>query len=229
MKQSGKKAISIILCMIVLFTLVACGKEKESSEKDPKASDTVGAEDKKKESKEGASDMEKLLDEYKEQLPNVCKAAKHEIYINVPNYQPIEEGYTQMFVMHQSRYVAFTSVVKGKYITLEDAHKAAIDKLIQNIDTYCSPQKLNITTSEKVTINGIEMLRYEGTMACGIDTPYEAYTVGYTFIMDGIPCNLTGSVIDYEQSEELKKEIKDNVEASIKTLRTEKIWDVWCY
>lgn len=43
----------------------------------------------------------------------------------------------------------------------------------------------------------------------------------YSFIMNGIPCNVIGSVIDKSQSPEMIAEMKATVEAMIKTVRSE--------
>ena len=51
--------------------------------------------------------------------------------------------------------------------------------------------------------------------------PY-AYVVGYTFIIDKIPCNITGVVTEKEQNEESIQEIKSLVDEMARTVRNTK-------
>ena len=42
--------------------------------------------------------------------------------------------------------------------------------------------------------------------------------VGYSFIAHDTPCNITGIVLDVDQSEDIKKEIQENVDAMMMTV-----------
>ena len=107
-------------------------------------------------------------------------------------------------------------------MNLKDAHRIAYDKFLQNMDNY-SFGELTITKEEYVTINGVDMYRYEGTVKEGYEgEKYDCYAIGYSFIMDGVPCTVGGAVIEEAQSEELIKEIHDTVEAMIRTLRSQR-------
>jgi len=150
------------------------------------------------------------------------KVPLKKVYIDVPNFQDIEEGYTEVFIVHESKYVAITSDRKYIPIDLQDAHTKVFDKLKINMENYEGGMNyLTATEKETVTINGIEAYRYEGTINYGTTNIYDKYAVGYSFIMDGIPVNITGSVIDDNQSQELCNEIEAIVEAMMRSARTE--------
>ena len=92
----------------------------------------------------------------------------------------------------------------------------------KNIQNYSYVNSLTVKNDSTETVNGVEVYKYEGTVNCGKDTIYDAYVIGYSFIMDGVPCTITGSVIDQAQSQDMIDEIKATVEAMIKTLRSER-------
>ena len=81
-----------------------------------------------------------------------------------------------------------------------------------------------ITAEQEKTekINEIEMYRYEGKLICGRTVKASAYVVGYTFIIDKIPCNITGVVTEKEQNEESIQEIKSLVDEMARTVRNTK-------
>lgn len=150
------------------------------------------------------------------------KVPGKKIVIDAPNYQNIELGYTELYIIHESKYVSFTFSDAEDDMDLKDAHRIAYDKFLQNMDNY-SFGELTISKEEYVTINGVDMYRYEGTIKEGYgDNQYDCYALGYSFIMDGVPCTVGGAVLEEAQSDEVIKEIHDTVEAMIRTLRTER-------
>ena len=51
---------------------------------------------------------------------------------------------------------------------------------------------------------------------------YELYTIGYSFVMDGIPCSIEGTVLDESQPENMINQVKDTVNAMAQTVRNTK-------
>lgn len=150
------------------------------------------------------------------------KAPGKEIVIDAPNYQNVELGATELYIIHDSRYVSFTFSDLEETNDLKEAHRIAYDRFLQMVENY-SFGELTVIKEEYVTINGIDMYRYEGTIKEGYgDNKYDCYALGYSFIMDGVPCTVGGAVLEEAQSDELIKEIHDTVEAMIRTLRTER-------
>lgn len=150
------------------------------------------------------------------------KVPGENIVLDAPNYQNVELGYTELYIIHESKYVSITAGIAEDGMDLKRAHELAYDEFLLNIENY-SFGELTVTKEEYVTINGVDMYRYEGTIKEGYgDNKYDCYALGYSFIMDGVPCTVGGAVLEEAQSDELIKEIHDTVEAMIRTLRTER-------
>ncbi len=142
------------------------------------------------------------------------------IYVDVPQFQEIEEGLTEVFIERGIKYVAITANWKAEASSLEDAHEKCFEKFADNMANYQGGiNSISITNSQKKTINGVEMIRFEGKINYGTDTKMDGYAVGYTFIMDNIPCEIIGSVIENDQSSAAINEITSIVDAMSLTVR----------
>lgn len=195
----------LLLLLVLTLSLTGCGSSDKPNE--DSTTDTPDVEE-----KPANTDL----------IPKTNKVPGYDIYVNVPNYQEIEDGYTRRFVVHGQKMVTFTADKKseGKVNGPKDAHDYAFKKMTQNL----SNEYLNFLTPEKEsveTINGIEVYRYEGTVNIGRDTIWEAYAVGYSFEFEGLACNINAMVMDKEQPEELKALMKDVADAMIYTVRNE--------
>lgn len=213
-----KKAAYFIVIFVFVLSLTACGNSSEKTNVSTQASNSISQSDENvsaspEESKnEGADSILELT--YKVPMKN--------IYIDAPNYQEIEEGYTELFIVHESKYVAITAARRSEAADSKDACNKAFDVFKISMQNYeGGVNSLNILHDSNATINGIEAYRFEGTLNYGRDTTYDGYAVGYSFIMDGIPCEIIGSVIDDSQSDALKNEIASIVEAMMKSVRSE--------
>ena len=214
-----KKFISIILTMILVFSLSSCKNDTETNTGDTSGTNdtglpvNVGNEDKK--DSDNKDDISSSFVTY--------KVAGESIYIDVPNYQKINKGFTEIFILHGYKYVAVTAHVNERTSNIKEAHEIAFEKFKSNIQSNSRVNSINITKDSIEKINGIEVYKYEGTLNCelGFTKNYDVYCIGYSFIMDDIPCTLIGSIIDEEQKQEDIDEMRKMVEASIKTLRSE--------
>mgnify|MGYP000372264039 CR=1 FL=1 len=111
----------------------------------------------------------------------------------------------------------------AKGSTLEQAQKDVVDNYILEMQNYAKIKNLTIEKDEYVTINGIDMYKFEGKLACHAETGnYELYTIGYSFVMDGIPCSIEGTVLDESQPEDMINQVRDTVNAMAKTVRNTK-------
>ena len=210
-----KKILAIILLGCMVLSLVACGNnETLENDKIPTNKET-----------ESESEMSEETDESEEceiEFYYTHKAPGKNIVIDAPNYQNVELGATELYIIHDSRYVSFTFSDVEVTNDLKEAHRIAYDRFLQMTENY-NFGELTITKEEYVTINGVDMYRYEGTVKEGYEgEKYDCYALGYSFIMDGVPCTVGGAVIEEAQSEELIKEIHDTVEAMIRTLRSQR-------
>lgn len=156
-------------------------------------------------------------------LPYTYKVPMENIYVDVPNYQEIEEGLTQLYIQQGIKYVAITAnwKAKGETGNLEEAHEKCFDKFKTNMTNYQGGvNELNISSSEQLTVNGIDMYRFEGSINYGTQNKYNGMALGYTFVIDDIPCEIIGSVVDANQDAEVNASLTTLIEEMIKTVRT---------
>lgn len=221
-----KKILIIFLITTLIVGLVGCGESKSETSNNSsvdRTSNSVVGEETTKEQVINQSESNENDDKNNSDvgLELTHKVPGKDIYIDYTNkYQNIEYGFTEVFTIHTKKIIAFTSDINSNAVDLQDAHMKAWDmfELCMQTEQY---NRIKITEEEYVTINGIDMYRYVGTMPYEHEgTPYDGYAVGYTFIIDGVPCCLVGSVLDYEQSPEIIEEIDTMVEAMIQTVRT---------
>ena len=105
----------------------------------------------------------------------------------------------------------------------KEAHDPAFSKFKLNMQNYEGGiNGINITKDEETKINGIDMYLFEGTINYGTDTKFDGYAKGCAFVLDGVPCEIVGSVIDKSQSQALIDEISNIVDEMTQTVRSEK-------
>ena len=143
------------------------------------------------------------------------------MYINVPSYQRIEEGYTTLRILHGVRFFALTGEPRKTVTTLQEAHDACMETFGVAMRTRLI-NELSITEDSTETVNGIEVYKFVGTLSIGRDTVYDAFAIGYSFMVDGMPYNIIGCVTDKEQKQEDIAHVTEVVEAMILTLRDKK-------
>lgn len=216
-----KRLLCAVLAVLLLLSMTACG-DKPSNDVD-----TPNTESSQTQNKE--PDNTKVEDDKNDEVKftNSYKVPGKKIVVDVPDYQEMERGYTQLYILHGVKYVAVTADDSVTASSIKDAHDKAFAKFKENIQNYSYVNDLKVTADAEETINGIQVYKYEGTLSCALDyanrdNSYDAYVIGYSFIMDGVPCTITGSVIDQAQSQDMIDEIKATVEAMIKTLRSER-------
>lgn len=156
------------------------------------------------------------------------------IYIELPAspYHRVELGYTEASFIYGEQCISLTANEEGNASDVKLAQQDNINRYSKNMQNQMHIESLTVAEDEYITINGIEMYRFEGEFNCYNETiiggqaertPYTQYAVGYTFIMDGVPCSLIGTVINRfeEQPDSVKKDVEDKVDALIQTLRSE--------
>lgn len=199
--------IGLILLAVVIF-LVTNSKDTNNNANN---NDIISNQTIQKNENKG-----RILHEYIYQVP------MKNIYVNIPNYHEMEQAYSELFMVRNSRYIAFTSAISSIAANVKEAHNEAFKEFISNMENYeGGVNGINITKEEITTINDLEVYKFEGTINYGINQIHDGYAIGYSFIMDNIPCEIIGSVCDDSQSEELIKEIRDLVNEMVKTVRSE--------
>lgn len=210
--MKNKILLSLVCGVLIVGLATGCGNSKNNNEVD--TNNPIENKEQVKDNTTNNTNSSLLSGTYKVPLKN--------IYVDVPNYQEIEQAFTELFIVHDSKYVAFTSAKMSTANNTKEAHKVAFEELIPNMQNYKGGiNSINITKSEEIKVNGIDVYSFEGTINYGTDTKFDGYAKGYSFILDGVPCEIIGSVIDKKQDPATIKEISSVVDAMIKTLRTE--------
>lgn len=209
-----KKMLSLISIIVALMILSSCGNSSQEKPKDNTNVSSNATQDTITDNSSVDNDVA-LTATYQVPLKN--------IFVNVPNYQEIEQGYTELFIIHDSRYVAITADRRNATAkNSKEAHEIAFAKFSANMSNYeGGVNDIKISKDEEVQINGIDIYSFEGTINYGTDTKFDGYAKGYSFVLDGVPCEIIGSVIDKSQDKELIREIEEIVSEMIKTVRTE--------
>lgn len=211
-----KKFTVIGLCVFMAVSLAACGKNVENSDKNNTTVTETNVQDKNNTKKEEASQIAV-------NLTKIYRIPAKKIYVNVPDYQEIESGFTKLYVVGRQINIAITADDTIKETALEQAHKAIFKDYVKNMQNYATIDELKIEKDSKVTVNGTEMYKFEGKLACHAETGnYELYTIGYSFVMDGIPCSIEGTVLDESQPEDMINQVRDTVNAMAQTVRNTK-------
>lgn len=216
-----KKLLCLVLAVFMLLTITACGNDTADNDQTPNTENSQT----QNPSTDNTTVEQNKNDEVK--FNNSYKVPGKKIVIDVPDYQEMERGYTQLYILHGVKYVAVTADDSVTATSLKDAHDIAFAKFKENIQNYSYVNDLKVTADSEETIAGITVYKYEGTLNCALDysnrdNSYDAYVIGYSFIMDNVPCTITGSVIDQAQEKTMIDEMKATVEAMIKTLRSER-------
>lgn len=207
-----KRLIENILIISMILTLGACGSTKETTKLTNNQEANI--------QDQQNTDLEEKTNQ--SLLPYTYQVPLKDIYVDVPNYQEIEGGYTRIFIVHEKKYATFTSAFNYSATDAKDAYSKAFDAFCISMQNYeGGPNSFHIKADKMMTINGIDVYYFEGTINYGEENLYDGYGVGYSFIMDDIPCAIIGSVTDKEQPEELKKEIKEIVAAMMQSVRSE--------
>lgn len=211
-----KKITVIGLCVFMAVSLAACGKNVENSDKNNTTITEPNVQDKNNTKKEEASQIAV-------NLTKTYRIPAKKIYVNVPDYQEIESGFTKLYVVGRQINIAITADDTIKETALEQAHQAIFKDYVKNMQNYATIDELKIEKDSKVTVNGTEMYKFEGKLECHAETGnYELYTIGYSFVMDGIPCSIEGTVLDESQPEDMINRVRDTVNAMAQTVRNTK-------
>lgn len=225
-----KKGIALLLAMVIAGTcLTACnGKDKQTgngkgelTEVNSNQTDKT-AETTKDEAESEETEKNELFRDYPHRIAGVSTDG---IYIDVPNWHEIEKGYTYVFILSGVEYVAVTwdpalrddeSIISS----LSTVHDSMFEDFVNSIQNYSYVTSLTVTSESTETINGMEVYRYEGILNTDDSKIKEVYAIGYSFVFEGMPINVTGSVIDEAQEQEMIDELRTIVEAMIPTIRT---------
>ena len=210
-----RKLIVICISVVTTLTIVACGNDGQVNNHESSTTKIENTTTNSTTINETANSNNALTEIYNVPARN--------IYMNVPDYQKIESNRSQLFVIGRQINIAVTANWKIQGTTVEQAHADIFKDYVRNLQNYAHIDELKIEKDSKLTINGIEMYKFEGKLACHAETGnYELYTIGYSFVMDGIPSSIEGTVLDESQPEDMINQVKDTVNAMAQTVRNTK-------
>lgn len=223
-----KKIITLLLAMVIAGTcLTACnGKDKQTGNGKGETTEVNSNQtDKTAETTKEEAETEETKNELFRSLSHRIFGDDTTIYLSVPDWPEVEKGYTTLFILDGIEYIAVTGNRDGEndesvISSLSTAHECAFDNFVGAIQNRSKVKSLTVTSESTETINGIEVYRYEGVLNVDDESMPEVYACGYSFVYEGIPCNITASVIDETQDQEMIDELKTLVEAMIPTIRT---------
>lgn len=228
-----KKIVVLLLVGLMCLTMTGCNKkEPAGANKEPDTTvvdkntekDTTS-----KETDESESNSDILAGTYNVPL--------EKIYVNIPNefqgeeYRSVESGKTMIWNIGYELNIGFSADYSEKVESLDEAIEKSLNTYKKGVDNYLDIKEVIAEKEENMEINGIPVYRFEGELVGDRSSgEVRLYTVGYVFSMDGIPCRIQGmtlcqvencEVFDKQTHELMEEEVRETVDAMIKTLRTE--------
>mgnify|MGYP003310414429 CR=1 FL=1 len=209
-----KKVISLILVLSsIVLVFSGCGNQ-EKEIKEPQSNVVENSEKNEQESQGIGFNTE------------TYRVPMTQIYIDLPStpYHLVELGFTKAAFIYDEQCISVTRNKLSQAITLEQAQKDNVEEYGLSIENQFHLNSLTVKEEEYVTINGVDMYRFEGEFNCTRSAgQYTQYAVGYTFIMDGLPCSLIGTALNRyeEQPNSVIKDVEEKVDAVIKTVRNQ--------
>lgn len=215
-----KKLVKMFMVLFLLCNIAGCG-DRENENLSNNDNNIV-----QNDSTDVDTDKDSV--EKNDMLKRTYDVPGKSIYIDVPNWADKTLGYT-WYCSSEKKFIAFVSQRRSDASDLETAYMDILECFNgEAVDEVMSNQ-LNVIKDSYMTINGIDMYQYEGTLRCSTDyldrenpeKQREIYAKGYSFIMDGIPCTVIGGVLGDEQNQSDIDEVSEIIDAMIKTLRSE--------
>ena len=149
-----KKLLCLITVIFLLLSMTACGNSTQEENNKPSTDNSQSQEPNSETTnteKENESNEIKFTYSYKVPGKNIV--------IDVPSYQEMEKGFTQLYILHGEKYVAVTAAKNSTATDLSVAHEDAFAKFKENIQNYSYVNSLTVTQDATETINGIEVYK----------------------------------------------------------------------
>lgn len=216
-----KRVITLFLALAMCLPLVACGNSDKTGYLDPVSPTERGEDAPPQENKgqEPAGEKEPSTDV---DLIYTFKDPSKPVAFDYPNLKVIEEGTSRVF--KNSKYVIVYCRDSGEK-ELQDIPPALGDKFGYAVNTHItgSFSSFDIAKTDNMKVNGTDVLAIKGVIVSAysdgstVDLPM----LGYTFIKDGMICELIGVLPDGENDAD-QAEMEKTVAAMIQTLRDDR-------
>ena len=219
-----KKLSILMIVFFLMITLISCntGKTKNNtlSEKDitTESIDEIGDEMNTKSDKH-SDDV--TSHEISELLSHTYQFPRHNIFIDIPDFNDIESGYTRIYKDGDSKYITFSCFIDSMASGAKEAFDVSYPMFKNNVKSWHRINKETFTSTELVEINGISAQKVIGTVEYGALDKYDCYLYGYGFIFEGVPCAIIGVVSDIAQPQEEIDSLMAIVDAMMESVRNE--------
>ena len=215
-----KKLVKMFMVLFLLCNIAGCG-DRENENLSNNDNNIV-----QNDSTDVDTDKDSV--EKNDMLKRTYDVPGKSIYIDVPDWLDTTLGFT-WYTHSDYMFIAIVSQMRSNATDLESAHSDAIEWFHGDVVDEVMSKHLNVAKDSYVTINGIELYQYEGTLSCATDNfdlenpekQRDIYTKGYSFIMDGVPCTVIGGLLSDEQNQSDIDDISEIIDAMIQTLRSE--------
>lgn len=208
-----KKIISIFLCFAVLMmVLCGCGLENKSETNSNTDNSLFVSDDSNSKNESKPNKSESLL-------TNTYKVPSKEMYIDYC-YHKIEKGYTEVFLVDNVKFVAFTPLYEEKATDAKAAYNDTYNSFEYALEDLVFINNIDISEEKITKINGIDVYEFKGKMSYGRIDKMDGFVIGYSFVFDGFPCSIIGGVSDLEQPKAEIEEIKTVVEQMMHSVRS---------
>jgi hypothetical protein len=192
------KRIIIVLCLVIATTLVACGNNEETN---VEGNETV-IDDTTKNSTDDAEDnvnvMEKVINDFAKKYSNVpttTTGAKY-LFDNVARIYQVP--------------------AEKIYVNVPDYNYQEIEQGFTKMFVIGRELNVAITSDDTIKTTTLEQAHKE------IFNDYIQNLQNYSFVMDGIPCSIEGTVLNETQPQDMIDNVRDTVNVMAQTVRNTK-------
>lgn len=223
-----KKFLALMMCAIVVLSLVACGDNSPVTQPSgPDTSTTTPSE----ESTNNNSDTNPSATPSKDEYESYVKIGGKSIYVNYKNGRRDDVGASSV-VLHSTAVdmtavvyevnQAFNGTYKDVFALLNDGRIFKDIAMYADADfnDHSKTYIMETKTTKDVKVNGNDMQQFEAVVKDA--NGRGCFVYGYAFVIEGVPCMVTGFVLSADQEQTLVDSVKAEVSAMIETVRTKR-------
>lgn len=214
-----KKLICLLLALLILISLVACGGDTPDTDEDPKQ--TVGDE-KPDKNTEPSNDETQQTDPTETEPTDISLRIYGEIYVSYPSDWTVKKDAPSVFFVQNSDCLVNLLCRRASSFDgeLEDIVAFMSQTFADDSSKYCSGSiygsEIETTSMERSTVAGYDCVKFEGTIKNG---DWDCHVYGYGLIVEDRVMMITGLVSAKAQDAGMIAEIDaltDSIAASIK-------------
>ena len=145
-----------------------------------------------------------------------------DLYVKAPAYHQVSHG-AENFHYGMDLTIGYYAGREGQMEGIEevnDVMEVLGERFVNSTKRYVYGdfESFEFDSIEEMTINDIDMIRYEGNMIVSRTKQDKRYVVAYTFIHNGTPNAIFGVAGEIEQEQDIIETLIHNVDESVKTI-----------